>query len=172
MENYVQDNAAPEKAPQKQNIDAVNAALKLAALPVAAASGAWVAHTSVRSSMYRTISNSKSFKAIETKFNAKYDANEELLVKKLIDNKAYSENWSAIRAEHGKEVQALMKMFGVEGFFQKFQKLNRSNKQNAIIAGMSAAGISIGAIFAIADMKVLNGLLGQSNNIADPTHER
>lgn len=137
--------------------------LRVLAYPIAAISGYWAADVSAHNSAYNTAKSLGAFDDIL----AVSTPRSRLEIQELITDKiATKEFWSkalASKSEYQIKADERMYKMGLRGFRSKWDYMAKANRQDAILVGMTVAGIAIGALLTMAESKAINNLFGSDD---------
>ncbi len=134
--------------------------IKLLSYPVAATVGALLAKTSINDSAYDMLNKRKAFADIQNH----YEPLLERIVKqgkKLIDagEKAHiGPDLKKLNAEYAHAITARMEGYGLKGMVRQWDKITRSQKQQALKIGFWGASVTLGVALIVAQSKTLNHL--------------
>lgn len=190
MEDSAQNVDAPKKMPEPTTAQPapvkedtphlLNRMIKIAAYPIAAISGFAVMNRDVHSSAYQKakgVVGNPLFKDIADTYEPQFTKNAEALMRK--DNPISQQEFSAIdmkiKTAHSNAVSKRIEklglgneFFGLKNFSTKWNYINRSKRQQAMINGLTVSGIAIGALLTIGNSKVLGDML----STPDDSHEK
>lgn len=139
-------------APSEHETSLLRAIMKTTFVPVSALLGLLVANTEVRGSANRKALTETTLKDIaEKQMKAKSKLQAERLAGKISKQEFQQLETEQLR-NFRKAVDTRMKYMGYN-FLNKFNYVARSDAQKAIIDGITVAGITIGALFAVGNSK-------------------
>ena len=160
----------PTPAPKEKEdtLHWLNRALKIAAYPIAGLSGLLVAANDLHGSAYKkaqSVLGDPFFGKIHAKHKPLYKANAEQYERRdkggVVLTKFFDEEMR-IKNLHSPAVGMKMKelgfseeFFGLKDIVHKWKYVNRGSKQQAVVNGMTVAGIAIGALLTMAGSKTL-----------------
>lgn len=165
MEKSAEPIAAPEK---RQKESPINRILRIAAYPIAGISGLFVMGNDLHRSAYeksKGIPGNPHFKDIQSKFDGQYAEiardfeagvlnTAQRLEKELVVKKQYS----AAVGEKMEKLGFSDKWFRMKDITNKWETVNRGSKQQAVINGLTVAGIAVGALLATTNSQLLDDL--------------
>jgi hypothetical protein len=138
----------------------ISKVLKIAAAPFAAAAGYWFGATRVRDSTYSRLKR----RGLRV-----YSQHEPELTKVFEDAKALhaagdktidlAEKVAPLDKLVVADMDAQMREFGLGTFRKRWNFIHKSQKQHALMEAFTAAGITLGAMFAIANSKTITHAL-------------
>lgn len=151
---------------EKANI--VTRVLKVLTFPISAAAGFLVTHIEVRGHANK---QAKQQRAADPIFDKIVQANDDAIAEntRRFDAKEVTlKEFRALERENRKtyrrDADARMKQLGRGNFLGKFDYISRSNKNQALIEGITVATIAIGVLLTIADSKTLNNMFQKDEN--------
>jgi hypothetical protein len=135
--------------------------MKLLAYPVAIASGYWAASTRVHNDAYNQAKRLGVFNDVLKDMTPKSEA----VVQNRIDNKITVEKFThdsmELKGEYQRLADARLKHVGLDTFRKKWNYMEKSSKQVAIIEGLTVFGIAIGAMLTMGESKALSKIFSK-----------
>lgn len=144
----------------------INKVLRVVAYPVAAISGFFVTANEVHNAVYSKLKDTPGdpyFGEIAKKFKGEYAKNAQEYISGEIDAAARLQDELRIKKQYSEAIGAKLSELGFsDGFFRmknftnKWQTVSRGTKQNAVINGLTVAGIAIGAILSTTNSRLFD----------------
>ncbi len=179
MEETAKLVVAPEN---KERDSLITRILKVAAFPVAGISGLWVTSNDLHTSAFskaKSVSGNPHFGPIADKYRNEYIANAQAFEAKLPGSSQaeFLAKELEIKTRQSMEVGAKLeemgfghRYFGLKDLGNKWRYVNRGSRQQALINGMTVAGITVGAILSVSSSKLLDNVF--SNDKGDTEKNR
>jgi hypothetical protein len=145
--------------PSEERSNLLHRFLKIFAFPIAAVSGFWATHTSVRSSAFKTAEDLKIFRKIDGDYLRERKAHIDAHDRGQISMAELHKRDTILKREHRGKIRTRMGEIGRSNFVTQWDYISRSSRQRAIIDGMTVVGVSIGAMLTIGDSKWLTDQL-------------
>ncbi len=161
MEQNDQPIAAP-KAQEKSGF--FSKILKAVSVPVAAAAGFTVTYTEVRGNARKSAKQDGTLSDVVKDNEISQGAVIELRKAGQISKEEFLARSATNRDIYRKAADARLDHMGHGSFLKKFDYISRSNKSRAIIEGLAVTGIAIGAMFAVANSKVLDTMFSKKSD--------
>ncbi len=151
-------------ASQDNTTSVIGKTLKVLAYPIAAGIGFVVAKTKIEDHTYDELKKRGAFKDIQDEHaQTLSDIVENAAEQAIRDNKP-TNILKATAAEHASYtnlVKERLKGFKLDSLVNKYNYINKSDRQRAVLDGFTSSGIAIGAILAIGNSKTLTHLFSK-----------
>lgn len=155
-EEKLRPKAAEEAQP---HVSMVQKLLKVAAIPIALASGYWATKTELRAATNRLGTAEGMFDDIDAANRSAKNPLIKARINNEISREEYLEKTTAIRLRYRAAIDDRMQHMGQETFLEKLRYVKRSAAQKAIIDGLTVSGVALGVLLTLADSKSLTELL-------------
>jgi len=145
--------------------------IKAIAYPFSAIVAAWTTRNSIRDSVYDELKKHGAFKTLLDGHELKMG---QLLQNPPTVEKAIQtiEDKIKLDKEFYNKTTDLLKERKLDGISRQWKFINLSNKQNAVLRGMTVMGITLGALIAIANSKTFTDLFKKQESVEQPSRSK
>jgi hypothetical protein len=155
MELGTKETTPEQFAKKEQELPLFNRILRVAAYPIALASGLWATHTDLRNTSYDSARRQGAFNDLLEKHRPIASQGVQDRIAGKISAEEFFQQAMKNKGEYSKAVDERMKTLGVKSMFDKWKYINRADKKHALVEGMKVVGISLGAMLTVANSKSL-----------------
>lgn len=136
-------------APAKEKMPLWERALNIAAYPISAAVGYFVADASIRRSIYTNFAKKKSFVDLQTIQDSAINALKDSVAHNPSIN--FGNELHAINETYRQSVKGRFESWGMKGITDYWKGLHRNQKIEAIGLAITVSGIALGAMLTMSD---------------------
>jgi hypothetical protein len=145
-------------------------ALRITAIPLGVLLGGWTTYINVRASANEKAKQVSPLKEINDDFSKDLENTFLLRSRGAISAEECAERAVMNKAAHTEATTRFMKNMGLDGPIKKWGFIHKANRQKAIVEGLTVAGITVGSMLAVANIKSIKEFfLGDPDEAVDKT---